>query len=124
MLLTWIIGGILVAGATAAIITYWNELVDWANRIIEKMYDATVKLVRKGEQLFLNVSGFVRGLFKTEKSDPKHATAEDMYELYKQGKIYLDTLGDNLTDREIERLHNNGIMSDYEYDYLMRSVSR
>ena len=119
--LSWIVGSLLVAGAVAAIITYWNELVDWANEILEDLYDATVKLVRKGEQLCMKIYSVVKGWFT---SKIVTASAEDMYELYKQGKIDLDTLGDTLTNREIERLHNNGVMSDSEYNYLIRSSGR
>lgn len=94
MILTWIVLGLAAGAAVAAIITYWNEIVDWAKETFNKIFS-------RGK-LFIEWAGgklrtWLAGINKYGNSErvpgvPQPASEEDLWKLYNEGVITYDEL--------------------------------
>ncbi len=80
MILTWIALGILAGTAVAAIITYWNEIVDWAKETFNRLFiRGKLFLQRVGNEIKTWISGInKRGDAGTSTGDTRRATDEEI----------------------------------------------
>lgn len=87
--LGWIALGLLTAGAVAAIISYWDEIVNWAKSIFDTILSRGKVFVQwVDEQLKAWCSGIDKdGSGGTTPPVIKPATKEDIWKLYNEGVI-------------------------------------
>lgn len=87
--LGWIALGLIGAGAVAAIITYWDEIVNWARDIFESIFS-------RGKMFLKWVSGYLKswisGIDKNGHAGNKPgpivpATKEEIWKLFEEGII-------------------------------------
>lgn len=98
MILTWIAIGIFAGTALAAIITYWNEIVDWAKRIVaEGAKKAKLAIQYINGKLIPNVVAFFKGEPGKKEGETKPLTPKELREWGEAA---------NLTEQEIEDLIN------------------
>ena len=98
MILTWIVFGLAAGAAMAAIIAYWNEIVDWAKGIVSKgaKYAKLAINSIKGE-LIPELRSLFKGRPEKETGTPKSMTPEEIRQWGKEV---------GLSEGEIEDLIN------------------
>lgn len=89
MILTWIALGILAGTAVAAIITYWNEIVDWAKETFNRLFiRGKLFLQRVGNEIKTWIYGINKdGGADTSTGGTRPATDEEIDALVKEGVI-------------------------------------
>ena len=89
MILTWIALGILAGTAVAAIITYWNEIVDWAKETFNRFFiKGKLFLQRVGNEIKTWISGINKdGGVDTSTGGTRRATDEEIDALVEEGVI-------------------------------------
>lgn len=101
--LGWLALGLLGAGAVAAIITYWDEIVKWARDIFDSIFS-------RGKMFLKWVSGYleswINGITKNGKGEVKSgptrpATEEEIRQLYEEGIITYQEMIDLLNGKTI-----------------------
>lgn len=93
MVLTWIALGLATAAAVAVIITYWNEIVDWAKDVLDKIFQRGRLFLRwVNGDLIPTIKGIFNGKGKNQPGPIKPATREDLWKLYEEGVITYNEL--------------------------------
>lgn len=103
MILTWIALGIAAGAAAATIITYWNEIVDWAKEIFNKLFS-------KGKLFMEWVGGNLRtwvagrdkdGEYSVGPDKKRPANEKELWQMYEAGIITKPELEDLLNGRTV-----------------------
>lgn len=90
MILTWIVlGGLAAGAAVAAIIAYWNEIVDWAKETFNRLFiRGKLFLQRVGNEIKTWIYGINKdGGAGTSTGGTRPATDEEIDALVKEGVI-------------------------------------
>ena len=87
--LGWIALGLLGAGAVAAIITYWDEIVNWAKDLLDTIFS-------RGKMFLRWASGYLESWFSgrgknggaiTKPGPTRSATEDEIWKLFEEGII-------------------------------------
>ena len=102
MVITWIALGVLASAAVAAIIAYWNEIVNWATNLLDNLFQRGKLFLRWVDgYLIPKVTGLLNGKAETEIGKPQPATEDEIRQLYKEGVITYAEMLDLLAGKEI-----------------------
>jgi hypothetical protein len=93
MILTWIALGLAATAAVALIVTYWNEIVDWAKDVLDNIFQRGRLFLRwVDDTLIPTIKGIFNGKGGNKPGPTKPATREDLWKLYEEGVITYDEL--------------------------------
>ncbi len=102
MVITWIVLGVAGVVAVAAIITYWNDIVDWATNLLDNLFQKGKLFLRwVGGELVPKVRGILNGRAETQIGKRTPATEEDIRKLHEEGVITYQEMLDLLAGKEI-----------------------
>lgn len=102
MIITWIALGLAAGAAIAAIITYWNEIIDWATNLLDNLFQRGKLFLRwVNGSLIPKVKGIFNGRAETQEGKRKPATEEDIRKLYEEDVITYQEMLDLLAGKEI-----------------------
>ncbi len=99
MLVTWILGGLILAGTLSAILAWWNEIVEW----VEEEFRKISKFVRKAWSYLTIKAGqlkaFIMTIFSNGDTQVESApttititSREQLVELAKAGRIPMEAV--------------------------------
>lgn len=98
MILTWIAIGLAGAALTATIITYWNDIVDWAKRLLDGGHKKVLVAIKWiNDKLTPKIYSLFGGKPVTSTPPSRLMTKEELEE-------FIITLG--LSDDEANKLRN------------------
>lgn len=98
MILTWIAIGLVSAALTATIITYWNDIVDWAKRLLDGGHEKVLVAIKWiNDKLTPKIYSLFGGKPVTSTPSPRPMTEEEL-------KEFIIALG--LSDYEANKLKN------------------
>ena len=98
MILTWIAIGLAGAALTATIITYWNDIVDWAKRLLDGGHEKVLVAIKWiNDKLTPKIYSLFGGKPVTSTPSPRPMTEKELEE-------FIIALG--LGDYEANKLRN------------------